>query len=164
MQKLGMINVLFVCLGNICRSPLASGIFNEKVKQLGLENNFKADSCGTSDYHIGELADDRTIQCALNHHIPLVHRARQLQRQDFKIFDYILVMDNKNLQSVTEMMKKQKANPKNVFLLRSFQPAPDSLEVPDPYYGDESDFENVFHILEKSIDGFLSNLLAKTHS
>jgi protein-tyrosine phosphatase len=158
-----MVKVLFVCLGNICRSPLAAGVFNQKVKQLELTGELFSDSCGTSDFHIGELADDRTIQCAKNHFIQLKHRARQLQRQDFQQFDYILVMDNNNHQAVLEMMKKLKINHKNIFLLRSFQNISNDLEVPDPYYGNERDFEDVYEILTESIEGLITFLLNKKH-
>jgi len=158
-----MVKVLFVCLGNICRSPLAAGVFNQKIKSFGMEERFSTDSCGTSDFHIGELADERTINCAFNHDIHLKHRARQIQRQDFKAFDYIIVMDNKNLENVLELIRKWKINHKNLFLLRSFQASPASLEVPDPYYGDDSDFELVYDILNDSLDCFISFLKAKEH-
>jgi len=156
-----MVKVLFVCLGNICRSPLAAGVFNQKIKSFGMEERFSTDSCGTSDFHIGELADERTINCAFNHDIHLKHRARQIQRQDFKLFDYILVMDNKNLETVSELIRKWKINHRNVFLLRSFQASPANLEVPDPYYGDVSDFEMVYEILNDSLDSFISFLKSK---
>ena len=85
-----MIKVLFVCLGNICRSPLAEAIFNQKIKNSGVEVHFKSDSAGTSDFHIGELPDERTLKCAELHKIPIKHRGRQVNRTDFRDFDYII--------------------------------------------------------------------------
>jgi len=81
------IRVLFVCLGNICRSPLAMAIFDQKVIEAGLQTYFQSDSAGTSDFHIGELPDERTLKCASNHQIPLKHRGRQVNRTDFRDFD-----------------------------------------------------------------------------
>ena len=86
-----MIHVLFVCLGNICRSPLAEGIFNAKIKGLGLEKKIKSDSAGTSDFHIGELPDERTIRCATKNKITIHHRGRQVHRTDFRgILKFVL--------------------------------------------------------------------------
>jgi protein-tyrosine phosphatase len=158
-----MIKVLFVCLGNICRSPLAAGVFNQKINQMGLSAQFQADSCGTSDYHIGELADERTIACALNHEIKLDHRARQIQRQDFKTFDYILVMDKNNQKDVKHLTNRLKLQHANILLMRSFQDSPESLDVPDPYYGTMSDFETVHKILEDSINRFIAFLKSKEY-
>ena len=88
-----MIKVLFVCLGNICRSPLAEGIFNAKIKSLGLDKKIKSDSAGTSDFHIGELPDERTIRCATKNKVPIQHRGIQVHRTDFREFNYIVAMD-----------------------------------------------------------------------
>jgi protein-tyrosine phosphatase len=153
-----MIKVLFVCLGNICRSPLAEAIFNHKLHNLGLVQKFQSDSCGTSDYHIGELPDERTIACAKRHQIPINHRARQLNRVDIRDFDYILAMDQSNKQNILELIQKCNLQHEQLYLIREFQPDANHLDVPDPYYGGEDGFENVYQILDKSIDKFLEHL------
>lgn len=98
-----MIKVLFVCLGNICRSPLAEAIFNQKIKNMGLEKKFLCDSAGTSDFHIGELPDERTINCAFRYGLPISHRGRQINRTDFRDFDYIVAMDDNNMRSLNNL-------------------------------------------------------------
>jgi protein-tyrosine phosphatase len=153
-----MVKVLFVCLGNICRSPLAEAIFNHKIKVLGLEEKFISDSCGTSDYHIGELPDDRTLLCARNHEIQIQHRARQLNRVDIREFDYLIAMDFSNKKNIQNLMERFSLEHDQIFLMRQFQPSPEHIEVPDPYYGGEDGFENVYHILDNSIDHFLEHL------
>ena len=100
------IRVLFVCLGNICRSPLAEGIFRYKIKKKGLSGHFEVDSCGTSNYHIGDQPDHRTSENALNHGIRLSHQARQLFFEDLKKFDYLLAMDRDNLRNIKKLDKE----------------------------------------------------------
>ncbi len=107
-----MIKVLFVCLGNICRSPLAEGIFNAKVKSMGLEKHLQSDSAGTSDYHIGELPDERTLRCAKEKGIPIQHRGRQVHRTDFRDFTYIVAMDEHNLKNLNQLKKKLPTQPR----------------------------------------------------
>lgn len=158
-----MVKVLFVCLGNICRSPLAEAIFNQKIKQHGLTHKFKSDSCGTSDYHIGELPDERTISCAQNHGIPINHRARQINRFDIRDFDYLLVMDYSNKSNVEEFIKKHNMSHDKIYLIREFQDEADSLVVPDPYYGGMEAFESVYQILDDAIDQFLQVLTEGKH-
>ena len=153
-----MIKVLFVCLGNICRSPMAEGIFNAKIKDLGLEKSIKSDSAGTSDYHIGELPDERTISCAEKNGVGIKHRGRQVHLTDFRDFTYIIAMDSSNLRNL-EVLKLQSRFPnKEIFLMRNFAAGEAGLAVPDPYYGGEEDFENVYRILDAALDGFIGHL------
>ncbi len=153
-----MIKILFVCLGNICRSPLAEAIFTQKIKEEGLEDKFVCDSCGTSDYHIGELPDERSIQCAKRHNIPINHRGRQISHIDIREFDYIIAMDKSNEKNIAALIKDYNLSHDQVYLMRDFQLDPEHPEVPDPYYGGEDGFEQVYQILQESIQGLLVQL------
>jgi len=153
-----MIKVLFVCLGNICRSPLAEGIFNHKIKSLGLNDKFKSDSAGTSDFHIGELPDERTLKCASKYGIKINHRGRQVNRTDFRDFDYILAMDEHNLRNLNSLKERLNFPEKNIFLMRDFVPDWQGMSVPDPYYGGDEGFEEIYRILDEAIDGFLEKI------
>jgi len=155
-----MIKVLFICLGNICRSPLAEAIFNHKIKERGLEKKFQADSCGTSDYHIGELPDERTISCAEKFGIKINHRGRQLNKLDFKTFDYLLVMDESNMEKVKAYMRTLGLHHGKLFLLRDLE-STSPIEVPDPYYGVEKDFNDMYDILNEAIDKLLEKILTE---
>ena len=153
-----MIKVLFVCLGNICRSPMAEGIFNAKIKGLGLEKSIQSDSAGTSDYHIGELPDERTLRCAQRNGVGIQHRGRQVHISDFRDFAYIIAMDSNNLENLKQLKLQSRFPDKEIFLMLNFTAGSLGLPVPDPYYGGESEFEEVYHILEEALDGFLSHL------
>jgi len=153
-----MIKVLFVCLGNICRSPLAEAIFNHKLKAQDLIGKFSCDSCGTSDYHIGELPDERTLKCAKRNNTPIYHRGRQLHRVDIREFHYIIAMDNSNKKIIQNQIEQSGLKHNKVFLMRDFQLSPENTDVPDPYYGDEDGFDTVYNILDDSIDSFLEHL------
>lgn len=157
-----MIRVLFVCLGNICRSPLAEAIFNSKVKGAAMQTLFKCDSAGTSDFHIGELPDERTIKCASMYNLPLKHRCRQVNRTDFRDFEYILAMDENNLRSLNNLKVRYGFSGKEIHLMRDFVAGSKGMPVPDPYYGGEEGFQEIYHILEEAIDSFLAQL-KKTH-
>lgn len=150
-----MIKVLFVCLGNICRSPMAEGIFKQLLKEEGLENKIVVDSAGTGSWHIGELPDRRTRQIAEKHGILLNSRARQIHREDFETFDYILVADRSNLRDVERLAQGSANRKSKIMLIRDFDPVEPKSEVPDPYYGDLSDFEEVYQILDRSLRPFL---------
>src|SRR6187455_2499734 len=109
-----MKRILFVCLGNICRSPLAKAIFNHKIKEKGLNHIFEADACGTSNYHIGSLPDARTIKNSIKNGVPISHAARQLSNLDLEDFDLILAMDQANYENIfrlaAAMNNKHKIN------------------------------------------------------
>ncbi|TXD78297.1 low molecular weight phosphotyrosine protein phosphatase [Algoriphagus ratkowskyi] len=153
-----MIRVLFVCLGNICRSPLAEAIFTQKVKTANMQTRFKTDSAGTSDFHIGELPDDRTIKCATKYSLPLKHRARQVNRTDFRDFDYIIAMDENNLRTLNNLKVRYGFADKEIHLMRDFIAETMGMPVPDPYYGGEEGFEEIYHILDEALESFLTQV------
>ena len=137
---------------------MAEGIFNAKIKGLGLEKSIQSDSAGTSDYHIGELPDERTIRCAQKNGVGIQHRGRQVHLSDFRDFTYIIAMDSSNLRNL-EVLKLQSRFPnKEIFLMRNFAAEETGLPVPDPYYGGEKEFEEVYAILDEALDGFLNHL------
>ena len=151
-----MIKVLFVCLGNICRSPLAEAIFNHKIKLLHWQNKFYVDSCGTGDYHIGEQPDHRTVAVSGKHNIPIHHACRQLISEDLLEFDYLLAMDASNHRNIINLTSDTRSREK-VLLMRSFDSSDNFNEVPDPYHGTK-EFEEVYQILDRSLEGFISFL------
>lgn len=137
---------------------MAEGIFNAKIKDLGLEKSIQSDSAGTSDYHIGELPDERTVRCAQKNEVGIQHRGRQVHLTDFRDFSYIIAMDSSNLRNL-ELLKLQSQFPnKKIYLMRDFAGGETGLAVPDPYYGGEKEFEEVYAILDEALDGFLNHL------
>lgn len=151
------IKVLFVCLGNICRSPLAEAIFKHKIRNEGLELQIEADSCGTSNYHIGSQPDPRTITSAVQNGIAIDHCGRQLSIHDLKNFDFILAMDKSNYNNILKLADSREFAHK-VKLMREFDPQESDGEVPDPYFGGESGFIEVFSILDRSLENFIAHL------
>jgi len=160
-----MKRILFVCLGNICRSPLAEGLMTNKIVKSAVEDQFKIDSCGTADYHIGELPDERTRENALKNGLELIHRARQFESADFKRFDHILVMDNANKMKLIGLASSEKHLQK-IQLMRDFETEIDlkGTDVPDPYYGGDEGFQNVFNILDRCTENLLSHHLQAIES
>jgi protein-tyrosine phosphatase len=156
------ISVLFVCLGNICRSPLAEGVFRKLVQQAGLEARFHIDSAGTSGYHDGETADARTITVAQRRGVIVDSISRKVTDRDVLRFDYIMAMDSDNsrkLQRIAERVQREVP----IHRLRQFDPLSNGdLDVPDPWYGGESGFERVQDIIERSCAALLSHL-RQTH-
>lgn len=148
-----VMKVLFVCLGNICRSPLAQVIFEQAVRDSGDSSLFFADSAGTAGYHIGDLSDRRSRDCARRHGTEIVHTGRQVSVRDFDDFDLILAMDHENFRALQRLAPHNSAKRK-VALLRDWDPVGPG-DVPDPYYGEESDFESVWHLCERSMPGLL---------
>lgn len=156
-----MVKILFVCLGNICRSPLAESIFAHKVAQRGHQGLFLADSCGTSNYNIGSAPDPRTIRNAMANGVQMDHIARQLKASDFENFDKILVMDKQNLgQALSMSHDKHRAK---IAMIRTFDPL-GSGDVPDPYYGGDHGFQEVFEILDRSIEELVAQLAKSVDS
>ncbi|NRA41818.1 MAG: low molecular weight phosphotyrosine protein phosphatase [Pseudomonadales bacterium] len=149
-----MTNVLFVCLGNICRSPTAEGVMRKKLQQAGLSDTIKVDSCGTGSWHVGSSPDERTISMAEQYGYDLSElRARKLSANDYLRFDYILAMDTRNLADVIKTAPADFQG--EIKLLLDFAPG-DELEVPDPYFGGESGFLRVIQLIEAACDGFIS--------
>lgn len=155
MQK----QILFVCLGNICRSPLAEAIFNQLLTEKGLVSKYQADSCGTSNYHIGDRPDPRTIRNARQHQVEINHVGRQIGIQDFAEFDLILAMDRANLLYVNDLSVKAQQQRAEIKMIRSFDPEALGLQdVPDPWYGSEQGFEEVFQMLWRSCEELINQL------
>jgi protein-tyrosine-phosphatase len=151
--------VLFVCLGNICRSPLAEAIFIHLVKQKGVSHQFFVDSAGTGNWHVGEKADSRARKVGKKHRVDVRSIARQLCRDDFKKFDYIIVMDKNNRSDLMTLAAKDQTLP-HIHLLREFDSGLEcGKDVPDPWFGDLEDFENVFQISERCCEKLLAHIL-----
>jgi protein-tyrosine phosphatase len=157
-----MAKILVVCLGNICRSPLAEGILLHLVNENNLP--FVIDSAGTSNYHIDEAPDPRTIANAKKHKVDLTPlRARQFEQSDFDAFDRIYVMDKSNLSNVLRLARHENDRKKVDLFLNILYPGK-NLEVPDPYYGGEEGFENVFKMVWATSEKLIENLQAATNA
>jgi protein-tyrosine phosphatase len=152
-----MVKVLFVCLGNICRSPMAEAIFQHLINEKGLSKVVEIDSCGTANYHVGDDADPRTISAVRSKGIAIDHCVRQLTADDLDHYDYVLAMDKSNYQNIIRLSNP--GNRSKVHLMRDFDPGHAGTEVPDPYYGNARHFEDVYEILHRSISHFIDNLL-----
>jgi len=153
----GGTSLLFVCLGNICRSPLAEGVFLHLVKEAGLESRYLADSAGTGHWHVGHDPDPRSVEVAHRHGIQLVGKARQVREEDFERFDLILAMDRDNLRNLRRI-KARSSGSSELILLREFDPeAVGDLDVPDPYYGDGDGFQTVFDMVRRSCRSLLDS-------
>ncbi len=146
--------VLFVCLGNICRSPAAEGVFLQLLKGRGLESHFEVDSAGTSAFHAGESADFRMQEAARERGVCLPSRARQFQSRDFKEFDQIFVMDKSNLRNVLALTNFG-CDAEKVRLFGELADEHLEVEVPDPYYGGKEGFEKVLNMVENASINFL---------
>ncbi len=148
--------VLFVCLGNICRSPLAEGLMRRHLEAQGLSDAFEIDSAGTGAWHVGEAPDRRMRQTARGHGVDLDHlRGRQITAADLERFDHIIVMDHENLANVRRLDRAGRYHDR-VRLLRDYDPTPGDGAVPDPYY--EGGFEGVYAIVERSTRALLEAL------
>lgn len=154
------LKINFVCLGNICRSPTAEGIFQHQVNERGLQPYFYVDSAGTSAYHIGEPANSKSQMVANKHGVALKSRARKFEVSDLEEFDLILAMDHENFDNLQKLDLKGTCSGK-IFLMREFDPDPGTKAVPDPYYGGMDGFQDVYDILERSCKNLLDQLEEK---
>jgi protein-tyrosine phosphatase len=149
-----MANVLMVCLGNICRSAMAEGILRSKAKKLGL--NIEVDSAGTADFHVGEAPDTRAIKTAKQFGVDISNlRGRQFNESDFDKFDFIFVMDGSNKDNVLKLARNEKDRTK-VKLLLELTSEFDLKDVPDPWFGGDEGFVEVFEMLDKACGNFLT--------
>ncbi len=154
-----MIRILFVCMGNICRSPSAQGVFERLVADAGLSHAIVADSAGTTDYHIGDGPDARAVRAAQKRGVDIAHqRARKAQPEDFLDFDLIVAMDRGNLRNLSHMAGTRGRD--RLRLMLDFAPHLGE-DVPDPYYGGAEDFEHVLDLLEESGKALLMDLIAR---
>jgi len=152
-----MIRVLFVCLGNICRSPTAHGVFRQMVENAGLADQVSVDSAGTAAWHIGKSPDQRSARhAALRGYDLSPLRARQAVADDFYQFDYVLAMDKENLLNLQQICPAAPVEPR--LLLADFAQSFNQLEVPDPYYGGDAGFEQVLDLVEDACQGLLADI------
>lgn len=153
-----MLKVLFVCLGNICRSPLAEGIFKHKVSEANLTDKIEVVSAGTSGWHIGQAPDPRSIDVAKQNGIHLDSYGRKAVSQDFSEFDYIIAMDAENYADLKRLPGSSKQGAANLYLMRDFDDIGRGENVPDPYYGGDDGFGYVFELLDRSCNNLLKKI------
>lgn len=152
-----MINVLFVCLGNICRSPTAEGVFEALVEKEGLGGQISIDSAGTGNWHAGSPPDRRAQAAARLRGIDLSRqRARQAKRDDFNRFDYVIAMDQDNHHDLFRLCPP--GDEQKLYLFLEFAPALNRRDVPDPYYGGDGGFEGVLDMIEAAAQGLLADI------
>ena len=155
-------SVLFVCMGNICRSPTAEGVFHAHAQQAGLDDRFLIQSAGIGDWHVGQPPDPRAIAHARRRGYDLASlRARQVRREDFARFEWILAMDLRNLRDLKALRPADYAGHLGLFL--DFAPGLGLREVPDPYFGGSDGFETVLELTERGSEALLAELCARHH-
>lgn len=153
-----MIKVLFVCLGNICRSPLGEGIFRHLVTQAGLESRFEIDSAGTGNWHVGKPPHHGSQRVAKERGLDIsLQRARQLQIEDLDDYDYVVAMDSQNFTDIRDLdpLRKTRAQ---VVRMMDFAPARRMTDVPDPYFGGPEGFDHVYDLVEEASHGLLAHI------
>jgi len=154
------VKVLFVCMGNICRSPTAHGVFRKLVEDEGYADRIDIDSAGTHAYHVGEPPDSRATRTAMGRGIDLGDlRARKVRSTDFSEFDYVLAMDRENLSLLKNSCPDEYSD--RLYLFLEFAPETNTQEVPDPYYGGESGFDQVFDLVTAGSRGLLADIKDK---
>ena len=151
--------LLFVCLGNICRSPAAEGVFLHLIKEQGLSDHFVVDSAGTGSWHVGNKADPRMRAAAERRGIHLPSRARQIELDDLSRFDLVVTMDSDNLRNVRSLAQEACNNATaTIRPMLSYARSTDLTDVPDPYYGGEQGFEQVLDLLEDACSGLIEEI------
>lgn len=148
------LKICFVCLGNICRSPTAEGVFQHQVNRNKLAAFIEVDSAGTAAYHVGEPANHKSRMVADSHGVALDSKARKFEYSDLEYFDLVIAMDKENLRDLQKLDRKGTYR-NRILLLRDFDTLPGDKEVPDPYYGGINGFELVFEIVTRSCEGLL---------
>lgn len=149
---------MFVCLGNICRSPLAHAVFQKMVDEKGLSDQYTVQSSGTCAYHVGEPSDSRMRSTASRKGVKINHRARQMFRYDLEDFDYIFAMDSNNYKAIRRLTANEELL-SHVRMFRDYDPQGPG-DVPDPYYGGQEGFETVFNIVERTCSQILDRIEA----
>ena len=151
------VSVLFVCMGNICRSPTAHGVFEDLVERSGLQDYILVDSAGTHAYHVGNSPDPRSQKTAASRGVDLSgQRARQAVRNDFERFDYIIAMDKDNLSNLQFIASPE--GREKLYLFLEFAPKLGAKEVPDPYYGGSKGFDKVFDLVQSASEALLEHI------
>ncbi len=152
-------SILFICLGNICRSPLAEGVFRNEAGKRGVADQITIDSAGTGGWHIGNPPDQRSTQTAASHDINISHQVcRRLTSRDFSTFDLILGMDNSNISNAASANGAN--GPAQILLFTQFAGMGDDLEIADPYYGGVEGFETAYQLIKQASRGALDRLFA----
>ncbi len=155
------ISVLFVCLGNICRSPMAEGVFRQLVEEEGMGGRIRVDSAGTDDWHVGESPDPRASAVARKNGVELESIARTIESGDLDDFDYVLAMDLENLRDI-QALQRAHGGDASIHLFRDFDPeAGGEREVPDPYFGGPTGFDRVYEMIRRTASNLLDQLRPK---
>lgn len=151
--------ILFICLGNICRSPAAHAVFQQKINDKGLADRFEVDSAGIGNWHVGQLPDSRMRRQGERRGYMINHKARQFQTSDFKLFDRIVVMDNDNYRIIVSKASSDEEAQKVIRMADFFTSHPRVTSVPDPYYGGPEDFDLALDLIEDGVEGLLKDLM-----
>lgn len=153
------LSILFVCMGNICRSPMAEGSFKDLAQKAGQIDQFIVDSAGTGAWHEGDLPDPRAIDTLARHHIDITdQRSRPIRSSDFEHFDLILAMDNRNVQDLGSKFSKEEMQKVHLFMEFTLG---QNVEIPDPYYGSGDGFEMVYNMLLEGNTALLAKLVSR---